>query len=108
MRMVASIAARLATGSEPGRPRHTGQICVLGSAPNAVRQPQNIFVRVPSSTCTSSPMTGSYRLTTDSTLDTAVALMLLAHLTNGTTTAISLVCNVGDRLRGRGSGALEG
>ena len=57
--MVASIAARLATGRLPGRPRQTGQIWVLGSAPNSVGQPQNIFVRVPSSTCVSRPMTGS-------------------------------------------------
>ena len=59
MRMVASIAALLATGSEPGRPRQTGHTWVFGSAPNVVGQPQNIFVRVPSSTCVSRPMTGS-------------------------------------------------
>ena len=34
MRMVDSMAAALATGSEPGRPRQTGQVWVLGSAPN--------------------------------------------------------------------------
>src|SRR3982751_2327059 len=62
IRMVASIASRLAAGSAPGRPRQTGQTWVLGSAPNPVRQPQNIFVFVPSSTCVSRPMTGSYRL----------------------------------------------
>ncbi len=60
--MVASIAALFATGSEPGRPRHTGQTWVLGSAPNPVGQPQNILVRVPSSTCVSSPITGSYMI----------------------------------------------
>jgi hypothetical protein len=56
---VYSIAARLATGSEPGRPRQTGQTWVFGSPPNAVPQPQNIFVRVPSSTCVSRPIAGS-------------------------------------------------
>jgi hypothetical protein len=64
--MVASIAALLATGRVPGSPRHTGQTWVLGSAPNSVGQPQNIFVRVPSSTCVSSPITGSYRATASS------------------------------------------
>src|SRR6266566_1549567 len=64
--MVDSTAAALATGREPGRPRQTGQTWVLGSAPNAVGQPQNIFDAVSSSTCVSSPMTGSYRATTSS------------------------------------------
>jgi hypothetical protein len=59
MRIVASMAAALATGSAPGRPRHTGQVWVFGSAPNVVEQPQNIFEAVPSSTCVSSPMSGS-------------------------------------------------
>ncbi len=57
--MVASMAALLATGSAPGRPRHTGHTWVFGSAPNSVGQPQNILVFVPSSTCVSSPITGS-------------------------------------------------
>jgi hypothetical protein len=57
--MVASIAARFATGSEPGSPRHTGQIRVLGWPPKSIGQPQNIFVLVPSSTCVSRPITGS-------------------------------------------------
>ena len=57
--MVASIAALLATGSEPGRPRQTGQTWVLGSAPKSVGQPQNILVLVPSSTWVSRPITGS-------------------------------------------------
>ena len=69
--MVDSIAAALATGSEPGRPRQTGQTWVLGSAPKAVGQPQNIFDAVPSSTCVSSPITGSYRPVTSSTAVTA-------------------------------------
>lgn len=57
--MVASIAAAFATGSEPGSPRHTGQVWVLGSAPKVVEQPQNIFEAVPSSTWVSRPITGS-------------------------------------------------
>ena len=47
------------TGSDPGRPRQTGQTWVFGSAPNAVEQPQNILDAVFSSTWTSSPSTGS-------------------------------------------------
>ena len=38
------------TGREPGIPVQTGQVWVFGSAPNAVEQPQNIFVLVASST----------------------------------------------------------
>ena len=59
MRMVYSIAFWLMTGSEPGRPRQTGQTWVFGSAPKAVVQPQNILVLVPSSTWVSRPITGS-------------------------------------------------
>src|SRR5689334_4605419 len=62
--MIASIEARLATGSAPGSPRQTGQTWVLGSAPKPVGQPQNILVLVPSSTCTSRPITGSKSATT--------------------------------------------
>lgn len=39
-----SIAALLGTGSAPGSPRQTGQVCVLGAAPNSSLQPQNILV----------------------------------------------------------------
>ncbi len=70
IRIVDSIATSLGTGSEPGRPRQTGQTWVLGSAPNVVGQPQNIFDTVPSSTCVSSPITGSYRLATSAALST--------------------------------------
>jgi hypothetical protein len=66
MRIADSTAARFTTGSAPGRPRHVGQTWVFGSAPNPVAQPQNIFVTVDSSTCTSSPRTGSKRSTTSS------------------------------------------
>ena len=61
MRIADSSAAALTTGSAPGRPRQTGQTWEFGSAPKSVGQPQNIFVAVESSTCTSSPMTGSKR-----------------------------------------------
>ena len=43
IRIVLSIALLLTTGSAPGRPRHTGQVCVFGDAPNSVAQLQNIF-----------------------------------------------------------------
>src|SRR3954463_10770744 len=58
--MMPSIALRFVTGSEPGMPRQTGQTWVLGSAPNSVEHPQNIFVVVPSSMWVSMPSTGSY------------------------------------------------
>src|SRR5436189_5061467 len=77
MRIVASIAALFATGRLPGRPRHTGQTWVLGSAPKAVGQPQNIFVRVPSSTCVSNPITGSYRVIASSYDSVMVDIFLL-------------------------------
>ena len=57
--MADSTALPLITGSEPGRPRHTGHTWVLGSPPNVTVQPQNILELVLSSTCTSSPRTGS-------------------------------------------------
>ncbi len=44
------------TGRAPGRPRQTGQVCVLGaSGRNSVVQPQKSFVRVRSCVWTSSP-----------------------------------------------------
>ena len=64
--MADSTAASLSTGSAPGRPRHTGQTWVLGSAPKVVEQAQNILVAVDSSTWTSRPSTGSNRATTSS------------------------------------------
>ncbi|COZ31971.1 Uncharacterised protein [Mycobacterium tuberculosis] len=56
----------MSTGSEPGKPRHTGHTWVFGSPPNVVVQPQNILVAVDSSTCTSRPSTGWKRATTSS------------------------------------------
>src|SRR5579872_1029697 len=55
-----STARRLTTGSVPGMPKQIGQVSVFGSAPNWLRQPQNILLTVDSSTCTSKPMTASY------------------------------------------------
>src|SRR5262245_10060119 len=63
IRTMYSMAFSLGTGIEPGWPRHTGQTFVLGGAPNSFLQPQNIFVRVASSTWHSSPMTVSYAST---------------------------------------------
>src|SRR5215212_11772087 len=63
IRIADSIALALTTGSDPGRPRQTGQVWVLGSAPKAVEQPQNILDAVLSSTCTSRPSTGSNEAT---------------------------------------------
>ena len=54
-----SIAFAFGTGSAPGNARHTGQVCVFGSAPHSFAQRQNIFVRVLSCTWISRPMTGS-------------------------------------------------
>ena len=45
-----SNALRFITGSEPGMPMHTGQVCVFGGAPNFVLHPQNILLSV--SNCT--------------------------------------------------------
>ena len=58
-RRAASTAARFARGRAPGSPRHTGHTWVFGSPPNVPGHPQNIFVAVFSSTCTSRPITGS-------------------------------------------------
>ena len=52
-------ASAFVTGSVPGWPRQTGQVCVFGSSPKESAQPQNIFVRVLSWTWISMPMTGS-------------------------------------------------
>src|SRR4051812_16441734 len=66
IRTADSRAFSLRTGSAPGSPRQTGQTWVLGAAPKTVEQPQNIFVTVLSSTCTSSPSTGSKAATASS------------------------------------------
>ncbi len=59
MRIAYSTALPLTTGSAPGSPRDTGVTWVFGSAPKLTSAGQNILVSVPSSTCTSIPMTGS-------------------------------------------------
>ncbi len=61
MRIAYSTAVPLSAGSAPGSPRDTGDTAVLGSAPNVCGAESNILVRVPSSTCTSMPITGSKR-----------------------------------------------
>ena len=66
--MVLSMAARFGTGSDPGWPRHTGQVWVLGGAPNSFGHPQNIFVAVESSTWHSSPITVSNSSATSNTI----------------------------------------
>ncbi len=59
-RIALSTAFSFTTGREPGKARQTGHTCVLGSAPNAVGQEQNILEAVPSSMWVSRPSTGSY------------------------------------------------
>src|ERR687886_2880212 len=66
IRTALSRARWFSTGREPGSPRQTGHTWLLGSAPNSVGQPQNILVAVLSSTCTSSPSTGSKAATASS------------------------------------------
>jgi hypothetical protein len=48
--IVDSIAFSLTTGNAPGKAKQTGQVCVFGSAPKIVLQPQNIFEFVFNST----------------------------------------------------------
>ena len=59
--MAYSTAVSLTTGSAPGRPSETGVTEVFGSSPKPAGAPSNILVAVPSSTCTSMPITGSKR-----------------------------------------------
>ena len=51
-----SNARRFITGSVPGMPMQTGQVCVFGGAPNRVLHPQNSLLSVASCTWTSRPM----------------------------------------------------
>ena len=44
------IASAFGTGNDPGWPMQIGHVFVLGSAPKTLRHPQNILVRVLSST----------------------------------------------------------
>ena len=59
MRSVYSTTFLLSTGSTPGIPRQTGQVWVLGGAPNSEEQPQNILLFVFIWAWTSSPITVS-------------------------------------------------
>ena len=74
-----SIAVLLITGSEPGRPRQTGQTAEFGSAPKVTGVPQNILVTVPSSTCVSRPITGSYLLIARSNGTGLVTVVVIAY-----------------------------
>ncbi len=58
--MASSTALPFSTGSDPGRPRVTGSMLVLGSEPNRLGAPENILVAVASSAWTSSPQTSSH------------------------------------------------
>ena len=58
--MASSMAFLLVTGRTPGWPVQTGQILVLGVAPNLVEQPQNILLSVKSWAWISRPITVSY------------------------------------------------
>ena len=57
VRSESSKARRFITGSVPGMPVQTGQVCVFGAAQKRVLQPQNSLLCVASCTCTSRPMT---------------------------------------------------
>ena len=57
--MARSTAARLSTGSVPGKARSTGEAWVLGSAPKAVDEPLKILDSVDSWTWFSRPITTS-------------------------------------------------
>src|SRR5688500_2042354 len=70
--MADSTATRLTTGIAPGRPRQVGQTWVLGSAPNSVGNPQNIFELVLSLTWTSRPIAGS-NFSSDSVNESSVS-----------------------------------
>ena len=54
-----SRARLLSTGSTPGMPMQTGQVCAFGAAPNCAEQPQNSLDAVDICACTSRPITGS-------------------------------------------------
>src|ERR1700675_873440 len=77
-RMAISTARLLRTGSEPGRPRQTGQTFELGASPKRVEQPQKIFVLVASWTWTSKPMTGSYLASSSGDMADSVANFVMA------------------------------
>ena len=55
--MASSTTCRLRTGNAPGSPRVTGSMFVFGSSPKRLGEPEKSFVRVASSTWTSSPTT---------------------------------------------------
>src|ERR1700722_14136249 len=78
-----STACRLRTGSAPGRPRHVGQMCVLGSPPYLLTQPQKALVAVINWTWTSRPMTGWYlaRMSGESSISVAAMIAPILPIT---------------------------
>src|SRR5690625_38597 len=68
MRMAYSIAVPFTAGSAPGRPSEVGVVFSFAPPPNVLGAASNIFVAVPSSTCTSMPRAGSYVATASSYL----------------------------------------
>jgi len=58
--MIYSTCILFITGNTPGIPRQIGHTLELGSFPNCVEQPQNVFDLVKSCAWTSRPITGSY------------------------------------------------
>src|SRR5699024_323609 len=60
IRIAYSTAVPLTTGSEPGSPSEVGVVFSFAPPPKVLGASSNIFVAVPSSTCTSMPRAGSY------------------------------------------------
>src|SRR5699024_9313623 len=60
--MACSMAARFTLGKVPGRPKSMRLAWLLGSAPKAVLEPENILEAVVSCTCTSRPITVSHSI----------------------------------------------
>ena len=58
VRTASSTTRPLSTGSAPGKPRQTGVVCVLGSAPKVTRAVENSLLVVSNCAWTSRPMTG--------------------------------------------------
>src|SRR5690349_11424632 len=78
-RTASSIARWLPTGRAPGKPRQTGHTFWFGREPTSTEHPQNSFVLVSSWAWTSSPITGSYRVTSGSERQHRSVVRLLAR-----------------------------
>src|SRR5579871_1964045 len=83
VRMTCSTAFLFITGREPGIPVQTGQQRVFGSPPKALRQPQNILLSVSNSAWHSMPMTGSYFIIKDRSLERRPPRMPVCRLLVG-------------------------